>query len=63
MNSEYNNEENTPTNKGASATLDGLVVKEEANQNRTNDLSNPVHEVVERTSLDIEKITIVRVKF
>jgi len=45
MNSEYNNEENTPTNKGASATLDGLVVKEEAYQNKTNDLSNPVHEV------------------
>ena len=63
VNGEYGNKENTPTNKGTSATLDGLVVKKEANKNRTNDLSNPVHEVVEGTSLDIEQITIVRVEF
>lgn len=63
MDEEDEYEEDRPASEGAGTTADFLSVKEQTNTEGTEDLCNPVDEVVQATCTDGENGTVVIVKF
>ncbi len=54
MDDEHHNEEDKPSSKGTETTREFLLVEDESNSKRSDDLRQPIHEVVQRTRTDIE---------
>ena len=63
MSNEDENDEINPTKLSACTTRVAFWVKQEAECHRSNNLENPVDEIVEGTSADIEQGAIIVVKF
>ena len=63
MNEPDSNEKDSPANVSSGGTPDLLLVQDEAHDNRPDNLCNPVQEVVQRTSLDIEHVSVVNIEF
>jgi hypothetical protein len=63
MDKENEEEEDAPAREGADSAAEILLIEEEADGERANDLCDPVHEVVQGSCADVEKGTIVVVKF
>ena len=54
MDDEDHAEEDEPANEGTEATADVGLVKKQTNRDSANHLREPVHEVVQRPSTDVE---------
>ena len=61
---EYHHEDDNPSNKGAnSSPVPFLVEDDVADEERTKDLSRPVHEIVQSPSTNCEDGSVVIVEF
>ena len=51
---EYHSQENSPPRESTDTARDGLLVKEEPDGDRSNNLREPIHQVVQRTCADVK---------
>lgn len=56
-------QEDDPGGEGARAPWEGDPVEEESNQDRSEDLREPVHQIVQRARTDVEERIVVLVEF
>jgi hypothetical protein len=64
MHDKYHGEDNDPTNKGTYPALVPFLVEDNiADEDRTKDLSHPVHQIVQATRMDGEDGCVIVIKF
>lgn len=63
MNNEDHREKDRPAGECTSSAFDTLSVKQKTNCNGTHNLWDPVHEVIQWSSTDVEESSIVAVEF
>lgn len=54
MYNEYHNQENSPPRESADTARNGSLVKEESDGDRSNNLTEPIYQVVQGTCADVK---------
>ena len=60
---EYHSQENSPPRESTDTARNGSLVKEESNGDRSNNLTEPIYQVIQGTRADVKQGIVVFVKF